>query len=150
MSVTCGYCNKPAKFHRDSRHIYGGRDFGPVWDCRPCDAYVGCHPDLSPKGTLANAARRQMRRLAHEAFDPLWTDWQLAYPDLARNSGKIRQVMRVRAYEWLAHHMELPFEQTHIAMFDEAQCTQVINLVREHNATAATVREWAKARRPAA
>lgn len=150
MSVTCDYCKRPAKFHSDSKHIYGGRDFGAVWDCRPCDAYVGCHPDGSPKGTLAKAERRDLRKAAHYAFDPLWLDWRGAYPDAQRSTAKIRHVMRVRAYEWLAHHMQLPFEQTHIAMFDEAKCVQVIKLIREHKATAKSVRAWAKRRRAAA
>jgi len=149
MSITCGYCGQPAKFEPSSAHIYGGRDYGPVWDCRPCDAYVGCHPDGSPKGVLANKTRRLARRRAHEFFDPLWQDWQPVYPERQKLSGKLRNLMRVRAYEWLAHHMGLPFDDTHIAMFDETQCERVVDLIREHSATAATVREWAKARRAA-
>lgn len=144
--VTCDYCGRPAIFCATSSHIYNGRDYGAVWDCRPCDAFVGCHPDGSPKGTLAKKERRTARRQAHEVFDPLFDDWRLAYPDARRQTVKIVKVMRTRAYEWLAHHMGLPFEQTHIAMFDEAQCARVVELIHTLKPTAATVREWAKQR----
>lgn len=38
--------------------------------CKPCDAYVGCHPGTTdPLGTLANKNLRFQRGLAHCAFD---------------------------------------------------------------------------------
>lgn len=146
MSVICGYCKKPARFESSSAHLYGGRDFGPVWDCRRCDAYVSCHPDGSPKGSLANRALRKARRRAHDAFDPLWLHVDAAYPMPRSRSGKLRRIARNRAYEWLAHHMGLPFEATHIAMFDEAQCARAVELIEQHQPTSVTIRAWAKAR----
>jgi len=47
----------------------------------------------------------------------------------------------------LAHHMGLAFDDTHIAMFNEAQCMRVCDLIVQHRPTAATVRAWAKQRR---
>jgi hypothetical protein len=132
-----------------SSHIYG-RDFGPVWDCRPCDAFVGCHPDGSPKGTLAQKPRREYRKALHAVFDHLWQDWRLVYPEAQRQSGRMKGVMRFRAYAWLSHHLGTPIEQTHIAMFDEAQCARAIALIQEIKPTAATVRQWAKQMRIAA
>lgn len=146
MSVICRYCKKPARFEESSAHIYGGRDFGPVWDCRACDAYVGCHPDGTPKGSLANKPLRQARRAAHDAFDPLWLFTEAAYPMPRSHSGKLRRIARTHAYLWLSHHMGIPYEQTHIAMFDEAQCRRVVEIIAEHQPTAVTIRAWAKAR----
>jgi hypothetical protein len=145
-AVVCDYCGQPARFHSTSSHIYG-RDYGPVWDCRPCDAFVGCHPNRSPKGTLAKKPRREARKAVHALFDHLWQDWLLAYPGALRQSSTMKQVMRVRAYEWLAHHLGIPVEQTHIAMFDELMCTRAIAVLRELKPTAASVREWAKQKR---
>lgn len=54
--------------------------------------------------------------------------------------------MRLRAYEWLSHHLEIHIDKTHIAMFDETQCARVVALIRQHQPTAASVREWAKTR----
>lgn len=145
-AIVCQYCKQPAKYCASSEHIYRGADYGPVWDCRKCDAYVGCHPDGSPKGTLANYELRLARRRAHVAFDPVFMNWRPAYPDAKRLSGRMRQALRSRAYAWLAHHMQLSGDDTHIAMFDEARCDKVVALIAEKKPDAAAVREWAKAR----
>jgi hypothetical protein len=147
--LLCPYCNRAAKFVSTSGHIYG-RDYGPVWDCRKCDAYVGCHPDGSPKGTLANFSRREARKAAHALFDPLWQNWQLVYPDAKRQSSRMRQTMRTRAYEWLANALGMQADVTHIAMFDEAQCARAVELLKNTKPTSATVRSWAKQSREAA
>lgn len=149
-SLKCPTHQLTARYRPTSEHVHQGRDYGPIWECpRPdCDARVGCHPDGSPKGSLAGKQLRNKRMAAHAVFDPLWTDWKLAYPNAKSDSGKIRRIMRARAYAWLAFHMEQPFEETHIAHFDEAQCQRVVDLVRLHRPTAASVREWAKAKAP--
>jgi hypothetical protein len=155
MTLLCPAHNLPARFRASSLHIYQGRDYGPVWECpRPeCDAYVGCHPDGAPKGTLAGKALRQLRMQAHDRFDRLWKPWeaqQLAYPEEKRVIGKLRRVMRVRAYEWLAAMMGKAFDDTHIAMFDEAAVRRAIAILDEHKPTSASIRDWAKARKEAA
>jgi hypothetical protein len=138
-------CGLQAVYHATSEHIYNGRDYGPAWCCPgACDAYVGCHPDGSPKGTLANKATRDARGRAHASFDPLWQDVQAVYRDIERPSGHIRQLMRVRAYQWASAQLRIAFDS--IATLDEAQCDRVVQLIREHMPTAATVRTWAKAR----
>jgi hypothetical protein len=97
------------------------------WSCAPCDAYVGCHPPMDaygkggqgdgtvPLGRLANAELRGLKQRAHAAFDPLWTS---------------RAMSRRKAYAWLATAMGLPSKNTHIGMFDEAQCRAVIEAVK--------------------
>ena len=74
MSVICPYCRKPAKFMESSALIYHGRNYGPVYACMPCGAWVGCHPNTTrPLGRLANAELREMKMKTHAAFDPIWT-----------------------------------------------------------------------------
>ena len=68
---------------------------------------------------------------------------------MSKPHGRLTRLMRVRAYEWLAHHLNISFDDTHIAMFDEAQCLRVAQVINQHGATAATVRAWAKQRRAA-
>lgn len=85
----------------------------PVWICRPCGAYVGCHTGTTlPLGTAAGKALRGWRRAAHDAFDPTW-----------RRGGN-----RTRAYAWLAREMGLSREACHIGMMDIEQCKQVVEI----------------------
>lgn len=64
-------------------------------------------------GTPANKALRIARRMAHQTFDPIW---------------KSRRMTRSEAYRWLSKQMRLPPEKTHIGMFDQEQCGQVIRI----------------------
>ena len=83
------------------------------WLCRPCWAYVGCHPGTEvPLGTLADAATRKARSRAHAAFDPLW------------KSGAFG-LSRAQAYAWLREVMGLTKETGHIAMMDAEQCDRL-------------------------
>jgi hypothetical protein len=65
-----------------------------------------------------------------------------------QGEGRVRQVMRTRAYQWLAEHMFLEPERCHIAMFDEAQCAYAILIIQDLRPTPLSIREWAKAREP--
>lgn len=113
-AVICPYCSRPA-VRTSSVEVYGV-DYGMIYLCRPCHAYVGCHKRSGkPLGTLANAELREYRKAAHTAFDPLWN----------AVGGKFFGYRR-DAYEWLAVRMELPVEKCHIGMFDVRQCKQVI------------------------
>lgn len=53
---------------------------------------------------------------AHLEFDSIW---QCGY------------MKRTEAYAWLSRTMGLPGRETHIEQFDEAQCAQVIEAVKE-------------------
>lgn len=122
QAVICPYCDDEAALvtgrviypHR--RDLYG-RLF---YHCEPCGAHVGCHRprtqhgvDTVPLGRLANAELRQLKREAHDAFDPLWSQ------------GNKK---RGAAYRWLSNAMGLSANQCHIGMFDPAQCRQVVRL----------------------
>ena len=109
----CPYCGGVPVL-TDSAEIYNGRSYGPVYLCRKCDAFVGCHDGtVTPKGRLADRALREAKKQAHEAFDSLW---------------RAGQMKRKEAYAWLSASMGTLPEYTHIGMFDIWQCREVIRL----------------------
>ncbi len=115
--IICPYCSCPVALV-DSKIIYG-KSYGQIYLCLVCGAYVGCHPGgTRPLGTPADRATRTARYMAHQAFDPLW---------------KRGQMTRRQVYAWLSQRMRLPPEQTHIGMFDQAQCCRVMQLCAERN-----------------
>lgn len=87
------------------------------YQCKPCDAHVGCHQTSNGKfkamGELANRELRALRVKAHAAFDPLW------------QSGSMS---RSRAYAWLAGQMDVEVRDCHIGMFNVEQCRRVIEI----------------------
>jgi len=87
--------------------------------CKPCDAYVGCHPGTTrPLGRLADAKLRAAKKAAHANFDRLWKSGEMG---------------RSVAYAKLSKLMSIPADQTHIGMFNVEQCFQVIKLVRSES-----------------
>lgn len=129
IPVNCPYCNRSAELVT-GQTIYPNRPdlhHRRFWLCRPCDAYVGCHPpgavrkhEWEPMGTLADAETRIWRRRAHQAFDPLWR----------HGAKRLRSKRRRRAYHWLAHQLGMRFSECHIGRFDIATCMQVVDLCR--------------------
>ncbi len=99
----------------DSSELYrSGVNYGPVWICRPCQAWVGCHKyahgsKTVPKGRLANKELRDAKIAAHAAFDP--------FQD---------RMGRARAYKWLSKQLGIPGRDCHIGMFDVNQCRRVV------------------------
>lgn len=116
--VYCDYCGRRAEFV-DSKVVYG-KSYGMIYLCRSCIAYVGVHKGTdTPLGRLANAELRHWKKAAHAAFDPMW------------KYGRFRG-HRNAAYGWLAQKMELPVEQTHIGMFDVADCRRAIQIINNN------------------
>lgn len=118
QKVICPYCKKPAKLV-DSAIVYGGKSYGLIWDCRPCDAYVGIHKNdgrNAPLGRLANKELRAYKRHAHSVFDPLW------------QSGRMS---RHEAYRTLQKLMGMSPKEAHIGEFDVADCKKLIQLMEE-------------------
>lgn len=112
-TITCPYCRNPAHL-AESAEVYGGRDFGKIWICRPCGAYVGTHrndPNHRPLGRLANAELRFWKIKAHAAFDPLW---------------KTGGMSRGAAYRLMQEAMGMTAQEAHIGEFDVAECRQLI------------------------
>lgn len=120
--VICSYCNKEAKLVSGDV-IYPHRPDLKSRTFYYCDnshepAYVGANQITgNPLGTLANKKLRSMRLKAHRKFDPLWE----------QNGCDQQFNSRSEAYQWLSTVMKLPIEKTHIGMFNEDQCEDVIN-----------------------
>lgn len=122
VTIKCPYCGAQAML-RPASVVYGdavkSRE-SHLYVCSrwpKCDAYVGAHKkDLSPMGTLANGDLRHKRIQAHRALDALW------------KSGRME---KWQAYVWLQAKLGLNSRQTHIAMFSEYMCDQVIAICAE-------------------
>ncbi len=112
--IYCDYCGRRAEYV-DSKIVYG-KSYGMIYLCRACMAYVGVHKGTNTSGRLANAELRYWKKAAHAVFDPLW------------KYGRFRS-HRNAAYGWLAQKMGLPVEETHIGMFDVAQCRKAIQII---------------------
>jgi len=121
VSKRCRYCEQEAKLRKCGEAGYPYRqDYGPVWICHPCGAYVGCHPGTEkPLGGLANAALRQLKIETHALFDPMWQAKM-------RKEGCSKGRARRAGYRWLAEQMGLPVKLTHIGYFNEDECRKAI------------------------
>lgn len=72
--LICPYCKNPADFRYDSKMVYHGKDYGPIYICFSCDAYIGCKKGTYiPLGRLANSELRMWRKKFRDVFDPKWT-----------------------------------------------------------------------------
>lgn len=117
----CPYCQEPSELINSS--LVYGRYLGMMYRCAPCGAHVGTHKGtLRALGTLADQDTRTARRAAHKLFDEMWRR------RITRKCPKFKA--RTLAYEWLSQALDIPQGLTHIGMFDEALCYQVIELCR--------------------
>lgn len=119
--INCPYCGKQA-------HLVGGSVIYPhrkdlyektFYQCKPCNAYVGCHPGtVNPLGRLANAELRKAKMAAHAAFDPLW---------------KTGIKKRGSAYAWLQEALGIDKKDCHIGMMDVAMCNRVVEVCKANS-----------------
>lgn len=118
----CPYCGaqailRPASWvHGKSEQSQGKH----LYVCRnwpKCDSYVAVHEgDLTPMGTLANTELRHKRILAHKA--------------LAKYQ-KVTGMDRWATYIWLEGKLGLDQRSTHIGLFSEETCNEVIVLCKD-------------------
>ena len=126
IHVLCPYCGSEAVL-TSSKEVYGGRDYGKIYLCRPCDAYVGVHKGTDrPLGTPANAELRELRKKAHAAFDPIWQ--HRLETKRAHDRSYTRYMARGGRYKALAELMGIPLKRCHIAMFGVQDCHQAIEI----------------------
>lgn len=121
--MLCPFCNSQVEFCSADR-VYGVKYAHlNLYVCSrfpDCDSYVGSHEGTGlPKGTLADKALREARKLAHAAFDPLWRE------------GETEIFSRHEAYEWLARQLGIGKNETHIGMFDVQTCEKVVKVVTQ-------------------
>lgn len=108
----CPYC-KGETILTDSKDIYSV-DYGKIYLCKPCDAYVGCHKGTTKAlGRLANKELRHWKKEAHKYFDMIWGE---------AGGGKRKEV-----YKHLSTHLGLPTWYTHIGMFSVDTCKEVVD-----------------------
>ena len=121
--VLCPYCGGKATL-TSSTVVYGGKDYGPIYLCDPCWAWVGCHQGTyKPLGRLANAELRTWKQAVHRTFDAIW---------------KRGPMTRKQAYAWLAKSLGIEEKDCHIGMFDVETCKRVITLQIRINYTKTT------------
>ena len=113
----------------NSQNVYGkGTDFGDIYLCTKCGAYVGCHKGTNKAyGRVAQKPLRNYRKEAHRLFDGMWQIKMRINPGMSKTKA------RRKAYTWLSKEMGLPIELTHIGMFDIPQCQQVIKSCKTFN-----------------
>lgn len=123
--VSCDYCAHSALLCRWGTAHYPYRvDYGPVWICPPCRAWVGCHRNSArhaPLGRLANAELRVIRASAHRWFDALWQ------AKMVRDRCSQSHARRA-GYTWLADQLGIAFEDCHIGYFDVPMCWRVVEI----------------------
>lgn len=87
----CPYCHVPTEY-KNSIEVYGV-DYGMIYYCPQCGAYVGVHKGTDrAKGRLANAELRRCKIEAHRYFDELY---------------KRGLMKRREAYKWLSDQLGL-------------------------------------------
>lgn len=117
----CPYCNCATKRVTDIE-IYGHHsNYNKRFiQCEMnADHYVGTFANGQALGRLADAELRKLKREGHALFDQLWQGEQPTFRT------------RDQAYKWLAKKMRLSSDLTHFAMFNNEQCLQSMQLVRE-------------------
>lgn len=132
LSIVCDYCGQKAALVKSSV-IYGPTypDFGLMWYCKDCQAWVGTHEnskDHKPLGRLANKELRTAKMQAHQAFDRLWRR------KIIRDKCS-KTKARKAGYAWLAAKLNIPISKCHIGMFSVEQCMQVVHVCSPFNKT---------------
>jgi hypothetical protein len=123
-SLICPYCKSPANFQYDSKSVYHGKDYGPIYICQPCDAYIGCkRGTYIPLGRLANAELRAWRKKFRDIFDPKWNPPRKYLLDEYGDSAKNK------AYSRLARIMRMPVQQCHLGNFSVETIKKAVGLI---------------------
>lgn len=123
----CDYCGQKAKLLRsgEAGYPYEHRDFGPMWTCTPCGAWVGVHSNSKrhvPLGRLADAELREWKSRVHAAFDPLWKAKM-------RRDGCNQFEARNAGYKWLAGELGIDVKLCHVGHFDIERCKAALEIV---------------------
>ena len=107
IPTICRYCG--GKIIKSTTRALYPKGSEPIYLCVNCNAYVGCYPDGSPMGKVANTVLRLKRQETHRIFDRFW-----------REQGWTRSA----AYRWLAQNLHLKEHETHIGMMEMDECEQ--------------------------
>lgn len=110
----CRYCGGDVQ-KVDDEELYGESYGSELYLCQDerCQARVGCHPDGSPLGILADRELRRWRSVAHEAFDPIHDAWD---SDISRDG----------AGYYIQQALDVPEAKTHIGMLNISEVKNLI------------------------
>lgn len=116
----CPYCNAQSEI-RSLAEVTGNKNSkGKVFVCKnfpECNSYVKVNDQTGlPMGTMANKHLRDLRAEAHRQIARLYAD----------GLGT-----RDSTYEWMASRLGLNRRETHIGLFQEYYCLQVIRMAEE-------------------
>ena len=120
----CPYCHSKTEYI-NSEEIYG-KNYGNIYICRACSAYVGVHKGTDKAlGRLANKELRELKKVAHFHFDKIAKTSLIneIWPEYIEGVSN-----RQKAYLWLAKQMNIEPDYCHIGMFDEHQCLIAITI----------------------
>lgn len=114
IPTVCPFCGHQVT--KVSNAIIYGKQYGSgmCYKCTHCDAYVGCHPDGQPLGTLANKETRELRKKCHSIFDVVW---------------KLGGIDRNKCYKILAERLGIPREDCHFAHFDIPMLKKALDIL---------------------
>ncbi len=130
---TCPKCGNPAY---TAHTKYGQRH-----SCCGLHSWDG-KPLVSPEVHKA-------RNRCHAAFDPIWKNARIAYPDENLTTiKKLKKITRHRAYHYIAHLTGLPEPECHMSWQEDLKKLARIEDACE-GVTASHVREWWKQRKVA-
>lgn len=91
------------------------------WLCKPCNAYVGCHPNTrQPLGRLADESLRRQKSAVHRVLDPLW---------------KTGRMKRREAYQLLADGLGIQLKKCHVGWFDLETCNKALEVLNPRKET---------------
>lgn len=127
IQVICQYCHRPAKLKKGAELFpdYPELTAENFWVCTPCKARVGCHEGTEkPLGSLADGKLRAVRRMGHEAFDPIWKF-------MVNLKGGRPHDYRNRMYGWLAEDMGMPVEDCHFGGMPYEKCLLAVKRCNE-------------------
>lgn len=124
----CDYCSARALLARLGDDAYPYRDdYGPVWICTACAAWIGVHARSRrnvPLGRLADAALRDAKSQLHDALEPL-------VAAKVRRDGISVFEARAKAIQWLAGKLDFTLASPSIHLLSPEQCGQAIRYVQE-------------------
>lgn len=119
--MKCPYCkNRAQKVNGDK--VYPNRPDlhkNKFFFCGPCKAFVGCHANGEPMGSMADHYLRSLRQSVHVLLDPL---------------HEFDPKRRTLIYKWLAREMKMNPADCHVGMFREEQCHQAIKILKGNKA----------------
>lgn len=121
FTEACPYCPGKPILICHGHPLYPYRmDFSNIWICPECKAFVGCHEGSDrPKGFLADAEYRRLRKIAHGLFDPLW---------------KRKEMSRRSAYKRMAEVLNIPPNEAHISQLSIEQLHRLIRSLLKRQA----------------